>query len=174
VFRRLAAAMLGGVLCLVPAHRASGQTAAGSSRPLELTTLPIGTPLRFECGDPPYDSRWCYGSFRAAVGDTLRVIAHGDTSSVPVAASRLNVEANPGRHWSRRTHVLIGAIAGAALGVAAVYRNTNVNCPPVIGGPCGLEWYVEMPLTFSAGTLGGMLVGAVWPAARWERVSATR
>jgi hypothetical protein len=83
----------------------------------------------------------------------------------------LNVEANPNHRWSRRTHVIIGAVAGAALGAATIYR--DATCGP--DGPCRFfrfELYYVVPLTVGAGSLGGMIVGAVWPAAHWERVSA--
>lgn len=171
-FCRLITAMLGGVLCLVSAHRAAGQPA---SRQLELSALPVGTPLRVTCDLQSAQAHWCYGSFRSVVGDTLHFAARGDaTHSIVLAASQV-VEANPSRRWSRRSHVILGGLLGAVLGAGIAYgpaRNADSNCS-TNGIPCGLG-SPRVPLTIGAGLLGGIIAGAVWPAAHWERVSVVR
>lgn len=97
---------------------------------------------------------------------TLPVAPRDMERSVAFAASQV-AEAEPRRRWSRRTHVVLGALAGAFLGTVIAYgpeRNADANCPSKNEMPC---ISLRVPLTIGAGTIGGMIVGAVWPTTHY-------
>lgn len=81
---------------------------------------------------------------------------------------------NPSGRWSRTTHVGIGAVTGLLLGTAvlaaAVVQSSPSHCAARNGVPCALGLQViAVPLIGGGAVLGGV-IGALLPAARWERV----
>lgn len=81
---------------------------------------------------------------------------------------------NPSGRWSRSTHVGIGAVAGLLLGTAvfaaAAVQSSPSHCAAQNGVPCALGLQViAVPLIGGGAVLGGV-IGALLPAARWERV----
>lgn len=81
---------------------------------------------------------------------------------------------NPSGRWSRSTHVGIGAVTGLLVGTAvfaaAVVQSSPSHCAARNGVPCALVLQViAVPLIGGGAILGGV-IGALLPAARWERV----
>jgi hypothetical protein len=160
-------------LIVAHANRLLAQRVAGNAQ-IDRSRLAAGTQARYSCGQARGvvrdESDWCYGRLERSVGDTIVMVGARDGSRLTFAPSTLEiVEVNPSRRGSRGAHAEIGAVVGALVGAAFVFGSLE-PCRPQNGIPCGLGIPIVLPAAITAGMVGGGVVGALLPAARWVRI----
>ncbi|MEZ4585555.1 MAG: hypothetical protein R2909_04035 [Gemmatimonadales bacterium] len=141
------------------------------STPLGAQQVPIGSELRlWRCPTIPGPGARCGSEYHAVRGRFSRVAGDSLYLTDPPLAVPLGAVGRVDLAIGRRSHTLLGAAIGGAVGAVAGGLATSGLCARE---ECGVT---VAPLVFVGGGLvGGAIlggvVGAVWRSTRWRPVS---
>ncbi len=117
-------------------------------------------------------ARWEYGVFQRVAFDSLEVGAPGELAIRRYSLANVEaIEVYQRQDGLRNRHAVIGIVAGAIGGVAALYLGVQ-HCESTShhseGPPCAIG-YAGLPIYLVAGAGAGGVLGTLWPVRHWRR-----